>query len=291
MSAVWSDWPAPAKLNLFLQIVGRRDDGYHLLQTVFQLLDRGDMVRLRLRRDSEIVRIDPLPGLPAEDDLCVRAARLLQQETGSTLGADIALEKHLPQGGGLGGGSSDAASVLVGLNGIWNTGLDLYALAALGLRLGADVPVFVHGYSAFAEGIGERLRPVQLPERWYVVVNPKISVQTTVLFQAQELTRNSPTTTISRFLSGAVASNAFEPVVRSRYPVVAEALEWLGRFGRARLSGTGGCIFLDADDEVAAARIAARCPERFAAWVARGVNRSPLLAARDVFSVGASPSW
>lgn len=291
MTVAWSHWPAPAKLNLFLHIIGRRDDGYHLLQTVFQLLDRGDVVRLRPRGDRAIVRVDPLPGVPAEDDLCIRAAHLLQRETGTMLGVDIALDKRLPLGGGLGGGSSDAASVLVGLNALWDTGLDEDALAALGLRLGADVPVFVRGRSAFAEGVGERLTPVQLPECWYVVVHPRISVATTALFQVSELTRNSPTTTISRFLSGASASNVFEPVVRARYPAVAAAFDWLGGYGRARLSGSGGCVFLDVDDEAAAARIVARCPDRFAAWIARGVDRSPLLAARDVFSAGASPSW
>ncbi|MEO5558776.1 MAG: 4-(cytidine 5'-diphospho)-2-C-methyl-D-erythritol kinase, partial [Dokdonella sp.] len=223
----WSDWPAPAKLNLFLHIVGRREDGYHLLETVFQLLDWGDLVRLRVREDGLIHRHDPLPGIAPENDLAVRAAQALQTATGSRLGVDIAIDKRIPMGGGLGGGSSDAATVLVALNALWNTNLNDDALAAIGLKLGADVPVFVHGHSAWAEGIGERLRAIDLPERWFVVVDPGVRVPTIELFQAQDLTRNAPRLTIPRFVSGAATVNVFEPVVRERFPAVARALDWL----------------------------------------------------------------
>ena len=277
----WSEWPAPAKLNLFLHLVGRRADGFHLLQTVFQLLDWGDSVRLRLRDDGEIVRVDPLPSVAPESDLCVRAARLLQNHLGTSLGADIALTKRVPMGGGLGGGSSDAATVLVALNTLWRGGLGDAELADLGLQLGADVPVFVRGNSAWAEGVGDALTPLELPESWYVLVDPKVSVPTGALFQASELTRNTAPTTISRFLSGVHTSNAFEPVVRARYEPVAQALDWLNQFGAARLSGSGGCGFLAVATAAQAKDIVAQCPERFAAYAARGVNRSPLHECRD----------
>ena len=274
----WSDWPAPAKLNLFLHLTGRRSDGYHLLQTVFQLLDWGDTVRLRPRDDGALVRVDPLPGVAVEADLCLRAARLLQRRLGTRLGADIGLVKRIPLGGGLGGGSSDAATVLVALNRLWGGGLGEEVLAELGLALGADVPVFVRGHSAWAEGVGERLTALDLPERWYVLVDPRVSVPTAALFQAPELTRNSPPLTIASFLAGIDTSNAFEPVVRARYPQVARALDWLGRFGAARLSGSGGCGFLAVASAQEAARIVAQCPGEFAAQAARGVNVSPLCA-------------
>jgi 4-diphosphocytidyl-2-C-methyl-D-erythritol kinase len=283
LTAAWSEWPAPAKLNLFLHLTGRRDDGFHLLQTVFQLLDWGDSVRLRIRDDDEIVRCNPLPGVSPESDLCVRAARLLQHRLGKKHGTDIALTKRVPMGGGLGGGSSDAATVLVALNTLWQGGLDDAELARLGLQLGADVPVFVRGNSAWAEGVGEELTPLELPESWYVLVDPKVSVPTGPLFQASELTRNTAPTTISRFLSGVHTSNAFEPVVRARYESVAQALDWLNRFGAARLSGSGGCGFLAVATAAAASDIAAQCPERFAAHAVRGVNRSPLHECRDRF--------
>jgi len=281
LSPAWSEWPAPAKLNLFLHLLGRRADGFHLLQTVFQLLDWGDSLRLRVREDGAIVRVEPLPGVAPESDLCVRAARLLQSRLGTSRGADIALTKRVPMGGGLGGGSSDAATVLVALNTLWQGGLEDAELAALGLQLGADVPVFVRGNSAWAEGVGEELTPLELPERWYVLVDPKVSVPTGPLFQASELTRNTAPTTISRFLSGVHTSNAFETVVRARYEPVAQALDWLNQFGAARLSGSGGCGFLAVATAAEAHDIAAQCPERFAAHAARGVNRSPLHECRD----------
>jgi 4-diphosphocytidyl-2-C-methyl-D-erythritol kinase len=272
----WTRWPAPAKLNLFLHIVGRRADGYHLLQTAFQLLDWGDEVRLRVRADGEIHRIDPLPGVPDELDLGVRAAQALKRATGCRLGADIAIDKRVPIGGGLGGGSSDAATVLVALNTIWDTDLDDDALADIAIGLGADVPVFVRGTSAWAEGIGERLTPLELPERWFVVVDPGVSVPTRELFQVPELTRNSPQLTIPLFVSGVPTGNAFEPVVRGRFPAVAAALDWLGQHGEARLSGSGGAVFAAVPSRDAGDAVLSDLPAGFRGWVVRGVNESPL---------------
>ena len=272
----WTAWPAPAKVNLFLRITGRRADGYHELQTVFRLLDWGDEIRLRQRRDGEIHRLTDVPGVPADTDLVVRAARLLQLHAPGRLGADIEVDKRIPMGGGLGGGSSDAATVLVALNRLWGAGLDEDALAELGRQLGADVPVFVRGRSAWAEGVGEKLTPLDLPQRWYVVLDPHEHVPTGALFQAPELTRNAPPATISSFASGETVENAFAPVVRARHPRVAAALDWLGGFGRAKLSGSGACVFLETESPERAEAIAERCPARFTAHVARGVDTSPL---------------
>jgi 4-diphosphocytidyl-2-C-methyl-D-erythritol kinase len=292
----FTSWPAPAKLNLFLHIVGQRSDGYHLLQTVFQLLDLGDTVQLRRRDDGVIARTTEHAAISADRDLCLRAARLLQSETGARWGVDIALEKRIPIGAGLGGGSSDAASTLLGLNVLWELGLDNDALAALGLRLGADVPLFVRGYSAWAEGIGELLTPIALPPSYYVIVDPRVCVPTAELFQAAELTRNAPQTTIRRFLSGLASANAFEPVVRARFAAVDAALNWLSQFGEARLSGSGACVFVAVSTMESAAAIARQCPDEFTALVARGVDRSPLLAAVEKVvigkvAIGTSPSW
>lgn len=281
----WSFWPAPAKLNLFLHITGRRDDGYHQLQTVFQLLDWGDRIGLRPRADGRIARVGEVAGVAADEDLTVRAARALHAATGTTQGAEITVEKRVPLGAGLGGGSSDAATVLVVLNRLWGTGLDEDALAAIGLSLGADVPVFVRGHSAFAEGVGERLTPIALPERWYVVVHPGVHVSTAALFQDAELTRDTPATTISRFLSGETAFNAFEPLVRRRYGAVARAFEWLEPHGVARLSGSGSALFVPVADADTGLRVARGCPSDMAAVVARGVDRSPLHAALDQWKV------
>lgn len=278
--AGWSEWPAPAKLNLFLHVVGRRADGYHLLQTVFQLLDRGDVVRLRRRTDGEIQRIEPLPGIPPEQDLAVRAARALQAASGTRWGAEIAIDKHIPLGGGLGGGSSDAASTLVGLDALWGCDFGEDRLAELGLALGADVPVFVRGRSAWAEGVGERLTPLGLPPRWFAVVDPGVSVPTAALFQAPGLTRDAAHLTIPLFLSGAATLNVFEPIVRERFVAVASALDWLAGYGAARLSGSGGCAFVATESREAAERVAGQCPQGMRAWVAQGVAESPLLAKR-----------
>jgi len=276
MSGAWTAWPAPAKLNLFLHIVGRRADGYHLLQTVFQLLDWGDTVHLRLREDAVVNRVDELPGISAEEDLCVRAACLLRAHAGIAAGADIRLEKQIPIGGGLGGGSSDAATVLVALNELWQAGCTADELAALGLHLGADVPVFVRGNSAWAEGVGEILTPLSLPESHYVILDPGVRVPTAPLFQVRELTRNSPPATISGYLSGTETGNVFTPLVRARYREVAAALDWLSQFGQARLSGSGGCVFVAAATADGAAEIVRACPARFGAYRAKGVDRSGL---------------
>ena len=270
-------WPAPAKLNLFLHITGRRPDGYHELQTLFQFLDHGDALRFHPAPAGRIERLRPLPGVPEEQDLCLRAARLLQAHTGVRAGVVIELDKRLPQGGGLGGGSSDAATVLVALNRIWGTGLDPDQLAALGLRLGADVPVFVRGFSAWAEGVGERLTPVDPPEPWYLVVVPPVSISTAAIFSDPELTRDTPPITIADFLSGA-GHNDCEPVVRRRFPAVGAVLDLLRERGPARMTGTGACVFLPLADAVAAHALDAELPPDWERFIARGCNRSPLLA-------------
>lgn len=277
-AADWSEWPAPAKLNLFLHIVGRRADGYHRLQTVFQLLDWGDTLRLRPRADGVMRRLDPLPGVAVEDDLALRAAHALRAATGTRWGVDVAIDKLIPVGGGLGGGSSDAATTLVALNRLWRTGLDEDRLAAIGLGLGADVPLFVRGRSAWAEGVGERLTPIELPPGWFVVLDPGVQVPTAELFQAPDLTRDAPQMTIPRFTSGAVTGNAFEPVVRRRFAAVARALDWLNGHGAARLSGSGACVFVPVVSREAGAAILEGCPLDMRGFVARGVSESPLLA-------------
>ena len=274
--SAWTRWPAPAKLNLFLRLTGRRPDGYHTLQTVYQLLDRGDEVRLRLRPDGVICRRTVLPGVTEADDLMVRAAHALRRYSGVTAGVDIELVKRIPMGGGLGGGSSDAATVLVALNYLWQTGLDTDTLARLGFALGADVPVFVRGHSAWAEGLGEKLTPLPLAKCWYVVVNPGQQVSTAALFQVPELTRNAPSATIASFTSGEIVENAFEPVVRAAYPDVAAALDWLGGFGHARLSGSGACVFLETRSRGHAYDLVRQCPACFDAWIAVGIQRSLL---------------
>jgi 4-diphosphocytidyl-2-C-methyl-D-erythritol kinase len=276
-------WPAPAKLNLFLHVTGRRPDGYHELQTVFQLIDLCDTIAISVREDGLIERPDGPATVDPEADLTVRAARALQQATGCRLGATLRVRKRIPMGGGLGGGSSDAASVLLGLNTLWGCGLSVDALAKLGLPLGADVPVFVRGFSAWGEGVGENLQPLELPDAWYVVVHPGVHVGTRDVFQSPELTRNSPVITIrALFQSG--ARNDCEPVVRARFPEVAEALDWLGQFAPARLTGTGSCIFASCASAMDAERIAARVPDRWTSYVARALNVSPvqeLLRARS----------
>jgi len=251
------------------------------LQTVFQLLDWGDTIRLRVREDGVVARVAGLENVAPESDLAIRAARDLQSAAGCKLGVDIAVEKRIPTGAGLGGGSSDAATVLVALNVLWNTRLSEDALAEIGRGLGADVPVFVRGRSAWAEGVGDELTPVDLPVRWFVVVDPGVAVPTRELFQAPELTRDTPPTTISRFLAGMEMANAFAPVARGRFPQVAAALDWLGRFGSARLSGSGGCGFVAVESRHDAEDIVRQCPPHFRAWTAHGVNRSPLHEALD----------
>jgi 4-diphosphocytidyl-2-C-methyl-D-erythritol kinase len=268
-------WPAPAKLNLFLHITGRREDGYHLLQTVFQFLDYGDSLSFAPRDDGQIRLLSPLPGVPAEADLTVRAATLLQQETRCPLGADIRIDKRLPMGGGLGGGSSDAATTLVALNRLWGTGLTTDRLAELGLRLGADVPVFVRGEAAWAEGVGELLTPVTLPEPWFLVLIPPVHVNTGEIFRSPELTRDSHGITIRDFLGGQ-GENVCQPLVAKHYPAVAEALDWLGQYAKAMMTGTGACVFAAFDTEEEARETFGKRPDDWQGFVARGLNRSPL---------------
>jgi 4-diphosphocytidyl-2-C-methyl-D-erythritol kinase len=274
MAATWS---APAKLNLMLHIVGRRADGYHELQTVFQLLDLRDSLEISVREDGRVVRTRGPESVPEAQDLTVRAALALKAATGTPKGADIAVTKRIPMGGGLGGVSSDAATTLVALNEMWQTGLNSTQIAAIGVKLGADVPVFVHGRSAWAEGVGEKLEPVALPEdSWFLVIFPGIHVPTADVFQAPELTRNSPLTTMRGFLELG-GRNDCEAIVRARFPAVGEALDWLARYAPARLTGTGSCVFAKFARAEDAERVAARVPDTWRAWVARGVNRSPLL--------------
>ncbi len=284
----WSAWPAPAKVNRFLHVLGRRPDGYHELQTLFQFLDRVDTVHLRVRQDGRIVRTDDIAGVPESADLTVRAARALQPYAAAGSGVDLRVDKHLPAGGGVGGGSSDAATVLVALNHLWGCALDGDALAAIALTLGADVPVFVRGEAAWAEGVGEVLRPEQPDRPWFTVLAPECQVSTATVFQAPELTRNSAPITIADFRSGG-SRNDFETVVRRRYPVVARAMKTLSAFGEPRMTGTGACVFLACGSKAEAdAAWAQANAEGWRGFVARGLNRSPLLdrldamAAKDV---------
>lgn len=267
--------PAPAKLNLFLHITGRRPDGYHLLQTLFVFLDFADEIRLGLREDGVIRRPSGPVGVPEDTDLVVRAARLLQQAAGCPSGADIHVHKRIPMGGGLGGGSSDAATVLLGLNHLWQCGLDIDQLAELGVTLGADVPVFVRGHAAWAEGIGEQLEPVTLPPVWYVVIHPRVAVPTGELFSAQDLTRNSPPITLATFFSGE-GKNAFQPVVEKRYPEVAEAIHWLSGYSAARLTGSGSCLFAPVKSKFHGETILQEMPGKWFGFVAEGLSVSPL---------------
>lgn len=275
-------WPAPGKLNLFLHVVGRRPDGYHLLQTAFQFIDLCDEIRFWRRPAGVVERIGDVPGVPPEQDLVVRAARaLLAVSRGPGHGVAIEVDKRLPMQGGVGGGSSDAATVLVALNQLWGLGLTRDELGGIGLKLGADVPVFVHGRAAWAEGIGEVLTPVDFPEQCYALVRPDASVSTSEIFKAPELTRDSPVITIPGFLK-AGGRNDCEPVVRRRFPAVAEALGWLGRNAPARLTGTGSCVYAAMPTEEDARAALAGLPERWTAYVVRGLNRSPLAARSEL---------
>ncbi|MDE2408479.1 MAG: 4-(cytidine 5'-diphospho)-2-C-methyl-D-erythritol kinase [Xanthomonadaceae bacterium] len=282
--AGWSTWPAPAKLNLFLHILGRRADGYHLLQTVFRLLDWGDTVYLRPRKDGVVARVGAgAAGVAEGDDLLVRAAKLLQKSCNYRQGVDIAIEKRIPLGGGFGGGSSDAATMLVALNRLWRLDLDVAALAALGLRLGADVPVFVRGENAWAEGVGEQLTAITLPPAWYLLADPGVHAATADLFRSPDLTRDAAPATIAGYLSGSVCGNAFEPVLLRREVAVETMFKALSSLGVPRLTGSGsGCFVEFAQREAAEAALAA-LPAGFPAWVVRGADRSPLLDAVEQF--------
>lgn len=268
-------YPAPAKLNLFLHVVRRRPDGYHLLQSVFRFIDYGDSLHFQVRSDSQVMRSTELAGVDPDKDLVVRAARLLQAHTGCRLGVEIAVEKRLPMGGGLGGGSSDAATTLLALNRLWQLHLPRAELQQLGLQLGADVPVFVFGESAFAEGVGERLQAIRLPPAWYVVLVPPVSVPTAEIFAAPELTRNTTSIKIPLLLT-AELHNDLQAVVCRRYPKVAEYLDWLGQHGTARMTGSGACVFAEFGSEDEASQILRRKPAEWQGFVARGLDRHPL---------------
>jgi 4-diphosphocytidyl-2-C-methyl-D-erythritol kinase len=274
-------WPAPAKLNLFLLILGKRPDGYHELQTCFQFIDLCDEITIEVRGDGAIRRAAEIAGLPEDADLCIRAARALQQAAGCPLGASISLLKRIPMGGGLGGGSSDAATCLVALNHLWGIHWSAEKLAALGLKLGADVPVFVQGRVSWGEGVGERLTPLYPPlappETNYLILKPNVLVSTAEVFKDPELTRNSAPITIHGFLASGGRNDCLG-VVRRRYPEVAHALDWLSVFGSARLTGTGACVFLACETEDRGREIMRELPPAFAAYLARGLNDSPLLA-------------
>ncbi|MEM7378731.1 MAG: 4-(cytidine 5'-diphospho)-2-C-methyl-D-erythritol kinase [Pseudomonadota bacterium] len=284
----WScDWPAPAKLNLFLHITGRLPDGYHAIQTVFQLLDSGDLLDFAVRADPRIELLCDQPELGGPDNLVLKAARALQDASGAQAGASIRLHKRLPAGGGVGGGSSDAATALRALNVLWGTGLGVEALADIGRSLGADVPVFVKGHSAFAEGMGERLSPVSLPPRHYLVLHAGVPVSTSALFGARELTRDStPITMVDFTEAGGV--NVFEPLVRDRYPQIDEGMRWLdqqGALDAARLTGTGGCFFAPFSDAESPRAILSRAPEPLAGFVAAGRDRSPVIDRLELHGV------
>ena len=273
----WSTWPAPAKLNLFLRIPGRRADGYHLLQTVFRLLDWGDEVSLRPRADGRVVRLgESAAGVAPADDLMVRAANLLKKEANCTEGVDIRVEKRIPVGGGFGGGSSDAATVLVALDRVWGSDLGPDRLAALGLQLGAVVPVFVRGRNAWAEGVGEQLTPLELPPAWYLLVDPGVHVPTAELFRAAELTRDAAPATISDFVSGVPLGNAFEPVLRGREPAIEAVFAALSRVGTPHLTGSGSGCFVEFATREAAEAALAGLPDGMKAWVVVGAEQSPL---------------
>ena len=276
------DYPAPAKLNLFLHVVGRRPDGYHLLQSVFTLLDYGDNIRIRVRDDGQVRRVNDLPGIPEAEDLTVRAAQMLREASGTSRGADIEVEKRIPLGGGLGGGSSDAATVLLALDRLWGTGFGPDALAELGAALGADIPFFVHGSTAWAEGIGERLKPIPLARRWYVVLAPAISVPTKEIFAAPELTRSTETLKMEDFSAqprDPRFHNDLEPIVTARYPQVREHLEWLRQHGDARMTGSGACVFAAFDSRDEAQKVLDQAAP-MKGFVAQGMESHPLRVER-----------
>ncbi len=276
-----TSWPAPAKLNLFLYITGRRADSYHNLQTLFQFLDYGDTLHITLDNSGRITLTTPVEGVAHDDNLLVRAAQLLrqaalaQQSLPSDAGAEIAIEKKLPMGGGLGGGSSNAATVLVALNHLWRTGFSADALAEIGIQLGADVPVFVRGFAAFAQGVGEQLQPADPAEKWYLVAHPGVSIPTPLVFNDLQLTRDTPVRSLAALLA-APFSNDCEAVVRKRFREVDELVSWLLEYAPSRLTGTGACVFAEFDTESAARQVLELAPKSVCGFVARGVNVSPL---------------
>ena len=269
--------PAPAKLNLFLHVVGRRADGYHLLQTLFRFIDLQDTLHFEPRDDGEVHRTSRVEGVPEEQDLCVRAARLLQAETGCKLGVDIEIEKRIPMGGGLGGGSSDAATTLIALNRLWSLGLTRERLMELGLQLGADVPVFVFGENAFAEGVGEALQACPLPEAWYVVLFPPVQVPTAQIFTHPELTRDSVSITMRALsMPQTQLRNDLQPVACKLYPEVARHIAWLGDYGDAMMTGSGACVFAGFESREQAEAVLRKLPENMRGVVAQGLQQHPL---------------
>ena len=269
-------WPAPAKINLFLHVVGRRADGYHLLQTVFRFLDHGDRIRCEPRTDGRIVLATPLPGVPPEADITVRAATALRAATGCVAGVTLHVEKNLPMGGGLGGGSSDAATVLMALNRLWGCGLDSRPLQQIGLTLGADVPVFIHGHSCFAEGVGERFTDVTPPPAWYLVIVPPVGVPTADIFRSAQLRRDTPVIAATDWRPG-FGHNDLEPVACALYPEVAASLACLRRYGDAHMSGSGACCFSAFATENAARAAFADLSSTLHGFVAQGIDRHPIL--------------
>lgn len=273
--------PAPAKLNLFLHVTGQRADGYHLLQTVFQIVDYADELTFSLRKDGEIYLSPDLQNVPSEDNLIVKAARLLQKKSGITTGVDIVLHKKIPIGGGLGGGSSNAATTLLALNHLWQLNFSTTDLLPLGLQLGADVPIFIHGKSTWAEGVGEKFSDISLPESWFVVLVPPCSVSTAEIFSARELTRDTSPLTIQAFLDNPrITKNDLEPIVKIRYPLIASGIAWLNQYSPARLTGSGACIFATAKNKNHAEDIVSVIPEPFSGFIAKGVMESPLIKCR-----------
>jgi 4-diphosphocytidyl-2-C-methyl-D-erythritol kinase len=275
-------FPAPAKLNLFLHVIGQRADGYHLLQSVFQLISLADQLQVMLRQDGQIRRVTEIPGLPAESDLIVRAARLLQAAASArgirVPGADIGIDKQIPMGGGLGGGSSDAASTLIILNHLWQTGFTRAELMAMGLALGADVPFFLLGENAFVEGIGEQLTPLTTPEAWYIVLHPGVAIPTPVIFAAADLTRDSKAVKMSDFSASlkGFGRNDLQVVAVRAFPPVADAIKWLSGFGEARMTGSGACVFASVETEEQADAVLQSAPAKWRAWKAKALNRHPL---------------
>ncbi|MDD4904526.1 MAG: 4-(cytidine 5'-diphospho)-2-C-methyl-D-erythritol kinase [Methylobacter tundripaludum] len=276
--SAWAEkWPAPAKLNLMLRITGQRSDGYHLLQTVFQFIELCDWITFHPVDDGRVSLQKPIPGVPEADDLIIRAAKLLKAETGCEQGVRIEVEKNLPMGGGLGGGSSDAATTLVVLNALWGLQLSMEKLMELGLTLGADVPVFVYGYSSWAEGVGEKLERIDIPEQWFVVIKPNCHVDTKEVFLSKDLTRNSKSIRIADFIAGQHQNDCLG-VVRERYQSVKDALVDLSEFSEARLTGTGACVFAQFDSEEAAVSAYRSLQKRWQVYLVRGVNESPLFS-------------
>jgi 4-diphosphocytidyl-2-C-methyl-D-erythritol kinase len=271
-----TDWAAPAKINLFLHVVGRRSDGYHLLQTVFRFIEHGDTLRFTPRTDHATVLKTPLPGVPPEQDLTVRAARLLRETASVDYGVDITLEKRLPLGGGLGGGSSDAATTLLALNHLWKLGIDRTGLQRIGLTLGADVPIFIHGRSAFAEGVGEQFSDVALEPSWYLVLVPPVAVPTADIFRATDLRRDTPSISPASWRPG-IGDNDLQPVACRLHPEITRHLDWLSRSGSARMSGSGACVFAEYADPESASAAFAQLPPDMRGFVTRGLDRHPLL--------------